>query len=599
MKLAQALFDNVGDDIAGDELSFRRGDIVTVLEKDYQGLEGWWLCSLRGRTAMAPGNYFAVLPQEQQQQLVYAARVQQQQISATQQSQYQPPVGPPTEMYDTPAKAGHTWVPKTNGQAATLPHSIKLGSASYSSSVDDSPTYSSIDQPDVYDVPPSQRDSQPSILDVDEDVDPPYDEPEFSGDEDYEPRELALTASAALKNLAQIQHRVEPSVKKLNGFVTKHWLKAETLKEKVSNILPICEELTEALRQLCRFCVNLSVNAEKATDPNLHRKLEKLRQPLDEARVSVRRAMKGLNNSRAQIPDLQDHLQNLVSSCMSLPQHLRDFSGCVRGNSTLLFQQQSDGTETPDFGLTPRSSLRGSAEILNTSGALPFLRSGLDSSTSPSVSMDSISDLSLSSKRNSTIDSQTSPRHSPPPGKRQGTRKSPGPASIDEADSRNDDEPPPLPPARQTPIKKKALLNVDIKEGELTQAEKVLLGYYSVHMQAMFPELKQAVESLCGCAKEEPRKFVPRAKLVIISSYKFVYVADALFQKIVHVSLRNHVVNCSNKLSDVIKQVVEETKKAATHHPSDDAVKAMLESVKLVPDVARALVDSVKEGSEF
>ena len=592
MKLAQALFDNVGDDIAGDELSFRRGDIVTVLEKDYQGLEGWWLCSLRGRTAMAPGNYFAVLPQEQQQQLISAARVQQQKQAQATWS--------PTEIYDTPAKNN----PRTNGQiSATLPHSFKPTGGGFQTSSPErrlSPTYSSIDQPEVYDVPPSQRHSLPAILDTDEDVDPPYDEPEFSGDEEYEPKELMVTAAAALKTLVQIQHRIEPSVKKLNGFVMKHWLKAETLKEKVASILPISEELVDALGELTHFCADLAVNAEKATDPNLHRKLENLGRPLDEAKVNVRQVVKGLNSSRAKIPDLQEHLQSLVSACMSLPQHLRDFIGCVRGNSTLLFQQQSDGTETPDYGLTPRSSFRGSAEILNTSGtgALSFLQSGLDSSTSPSVSMESISDLSLSSKRNSTtIDMQTSPGHSPPPGKRSFMRKSPG-SAIDEVDV-SDEEPPPLPPARQTPVKKKALVTVDIKEGQLNQSEKALLSYYSVHMQTMFPELKLAVESLCGCAKEEPRKFVPRAKLIIISSYKFVYVADALFQKIVHVALRNHVVNCSNKLSDVIKQVVEDTKKAATNHPSEDAVKRMLDSVQLVPDAARALVDSVKEGSEF
>jgi hypothetical protein len=591
-ELAQALFDNFGDDIAGDELSFRRGDIVTVLEKDYQGLDGWWLCSLRGRAAMAPGNYFVILPQEQQQQLVYAA----QQLQLQKQ--------PSAEMYDSPGRLAVSGPKRLQviGQSASLPYNVKLTSQDAVDVQPESPTYSSIDQGDVYDVPATQRSSQPSLPDTDDDVDPPYEDPDSDEEEEeHVPAELTITASAALKSLALLQNRIEPSVKKLNSFVTKHWLKPETLKEKVANILPISGELTDALRQLCCFCSDLSVNAEKATDPNLNGKLEKLREPLEKARVSVRQVLKGLKNETAQIPELQEHLQNLVSACMSLPQHLRDFIGCVRGNSSLLFLHHSDGTETPDFGLTPRSSLRGSTEILNSSAtnALTFLRSGLDSSTSPSASMESISDISMSSKRNSAVESQTSPRQSPPPNRRQITHKSPAPPSIDEIDIQNDDEPPPLPPARHHEIKKKALINVDIQAGQLNQGEKTLLGYYSMHMQSMFPELKQAVESLCRCAKEEPKKFVPRAKLVIISSYKFVYVADALFQKIEHVALRNHVVNCSNKLSDVIKQVVEDTKKAATNHPSDDAVKAMLDSVKVVPEAAHALVDSVKEGSEF
>lgn len=52
--LAKALFDNLAD--APDELSFRKGDVITVLEQDVDGLIGWWLCSLHGKQGIAPGN---------------------------------------------------------------------------------------------------------------------------------------------------------------------------------------------------------------------------------------------------------------------------------------------------------------------------------------------------------------------------------------------------------------------------------------------------------------------------------------------------------------------------------------------------------------
>ncbi|XP_076469790.1 enhancer of filamentation 1-like isoform X2 [Babylonia areolata] len=59
MFLAKALYDNVAE--TPDELSFRRGDVVTVLDQDTAGLEGWWLCSLRGRQGIAPGNRLKIL----------------------------------------------------------------------------------------------------------------------------------------------------------------------------------------------------------------------------------------------------------------------------------------------------------------------------------------------------------------------------------------------------------------------------------------------------------------------------------------------------------------------------------------------------------
>lgn len=52
--LAKALYDNIADN--EDELTFRKGDVITVLEKDIDGLHGWWLCSLHGRQGIAPGN---------------------------------------------------------------------------------------------------------------------------------------------------------------------------------------------------------------------------------------------------------------------------------------------------------------------------------------------------------------------------------------------------------------------------------------------------------------------------------------------------------------------------------------------------------------
>ncbi|XP_043980019.1 breast cancer anti-estrogen resistance protein 1 isoform X2 [Gambusia affinis] len=69
--LAKALYDNVAE--SPDELSFRKGDIMTVLERDTQGLDGWWLCSLHGRQGIVPGNRLKILvgmyDSKQQQQV--------------------------------------------------------------------------------------------------------------------------------------------------------------------------------------------------------------------------------------------------------------------------------------------------------------------------------------------------------------------------------------------------------------------------------------------------------------------------------------------------------------------------------------------------
>jgi enhancer of filamentation 1 len=53
--MARALYDNIAE--SADELAFRRGDVLTVLEQNTGGIEGWWLCTLRGRQVRVLKNY--------------------------------------------------------------------------------------------------------------------------------------------------------------------------------------------------------------------------------------------------------------------------------------------------------------------------------------------------------------------------------------------------------------------------------------------------------------------------------------------------------------------------------------------------------------
>ncbi|XP_068612189.1 embryonal Fyn-associated substrate [Brachionichthys hirsutus] len=57
--LAKALFDNAAE--SPEELAFRKGDILMVLEREQSGGPGWWLCSLHGRQGIAPANRLRLL----------------------------------------------------------------------------------------------------------------------------------------------------------------------------------------------------------------------------------------------------------------------------------------------------------------------------------------------------------------------------------------------------------------------------------------------------------------------------------------------------------------------------------------------------------
>ncbi|XP_023280389.1 cas scaffolding protein family member 4 [Seriola lalandi dorsalis] len=59
--LAKALYDNTAE--CADELAFRKGDIVIVVDQHVAGTSGWWMCSLYGRHGLAPANRLQLLPQ--------------------------------------------------------------------------------------------------------------------------------------------------------------------------------------------------------------------------------------------------------------------------------------------------------------------------------------------------------------------------------------------------------------------------------------------------------------------------------------------------------------------------------------------------------
>ncbi|VDP45774.1 unnamed protein product [Schistosoma mattheei] len=57
--LARAIYDNLSENPT--ELNFSRGDLITVLDRNPSGLNGWWVCSIRGQLGIAPGNRLELL----------------------------------------------------------------------------------------------------------------------------------------------------------------------------------------------------------------------------------------------------------------------------------------------------------------------------------------------------------------------------------------------------------------------------------------------------------------------------------------------------------------------------------------------------------
>ncbi|XP_072363688.1 embryonal Fyn-associated substrate-like [Scyliorhinus torazame] len=182
--LARALYDNMAE--SADELSFRRGEILMVVERGTAGLGGWWLCSLHGRLGIVPGNRLKLLeggPEEvgagapAQESEIYqvpapleGSRVSWANAPAQESEVYQVPaplegsrVGrtdapiQESEVYQVPAplegsRVGRTDAPAQESEVYQVPPALEGSKVSWAR-----PPFQ---RSEVYQVPPSLRGSQ-------------------------------------------------------------------------------------------------------------------------------------------------------------------------------------------------------------------------------------------------------------------------------------------------------------------------------------------------------------------------------------------------------------------------------------------------------
>ncbi|NXE04790.1 CASS4 protein, partial [Lophotis ruficrista] len=116
--LAKALYDNKAE--CSDELAFRKGDILMVLDQNVIGSEGWWKCSLHGRQGLAPANRLQLLAASQAVPLPPSTQSDSAESPAGQQNIYQVPSVPKPTVLSATYEKMEGWV-KSPAKVSALP----------------------------------------------------------------------------------------------------------------------------------------------------------------------------------------------------------------------------------------------------------------------------------------------------------------------------------------------------------------------------------------------------------------------------------------------------------------------------------------------
>ncbi|XP_072947136.1 breast cancer anti-estrogen resistance protein 1 [Epargyreus clarus] len=540
--MARALYDNIAE--SPDELAFRRGDLLTVLEQNTGGSEGWWLCSLRGRQGICPGNRLRIVAGVfdgstalQRRRTRTPAPVAHQPLPAQQSpaftkieecSHYDVPRAPmPVNRlgtYDSPRPTADWYdaprAPRPASADSACSGTGSLTSATSSASANSgSSAHSAASASSTYDVPRS--------------------------------RALPLPCDAALEALERLQEEASAAVSRLLSYVRPGWRRRGALRPRVLDVRVAGARLRAALHDLAVFADATLANAHDAQDKGIAVKLRPLVKALKDAERITHEATSALDagdwaperleRDREPTDGTQDALDQLVACARSLTEDVRRAASFIHGNASLLFRRSAavpehEWTEEYDYvRLESRSAVgRRNAEIR---AALPDkLRASFDALVRDADHAGEVSAVAASTR--------------------------------------------------------------------LPSDDRQLAAFYAAQTATYGAHLATAVEAFLRTIEmgQPPDVFLAHGKFVVLSAHRIVHVGDTVHRSAQHAGLKAKALRCSDALSDALATTVAKTKAAAQQFPCASAVADMAEAARTLAarahELRRALVRAAEPPPE-
>ncbi|XP_049861054.1 enhancer of filamentation 1 isoform X6 [Schistocerca gregaria] len=629
--VARALYDNIAE--SPDELAFRRGDLLTVLEQNTAGIQGWWLCSLRGRQGICPGNRLRLLAGVydtggetvvadlntlQRQGKRRSWHVQPNKVLTPQKVgdvylyDLPPQRGPSAasaavaaqEKYDVPPGSSHVVLPpepvtSQGGESYDVPRGC-YDTPRYprpTAVVPPAPAAPAGPQPcpDSYDVPrplgaPLTPSSSASSLTADSSL----------------PGSNRSSLLAAEYDVPRPQRPAfatpPPPPPQTPPQPDKQQQHQQQLYDVPPASSPLPLELGSALDSLER----LQAEAAGATSRLLGlagpqwRRRDRLEARLMDVRLAAVRLRSSLHDladfcegalgNAARAPD-----KALAPKLRPLARALRDADRLVQDAAAqldaanwdldrLARDQGEENCRTPDAldqlvacarALT--EDVRQAASFIQGNSTLLFKRAA--SPPPPSSGSDWLEDydyVNLESRE--SVARQDAEILDSLPAE---LRKSYD-ALVKEAES-----------AAVIGEPKQTTETTPPADGssELDANDRQVLAFYAAQTATHSALLTHAIDAFLQTVErnQPPKVFLAHGKFVVLSAHRLVHIGDTVHRNVVHPGVRARVLTCANALSEALATTVAKTKRAALHFPSVTAVQEMVDSVVDVSHLARDL----------
>ncbi|KAF0751952.1 breast cancer anti-estrogen resistance protein 1 [Aphis craccivora] len=576
--IARAMYDNIAE--APDELAFRKDDILTVLEQNTAGLEGWWLCSLRGRQGICPGNRLRLIPgvyEVTEPQIITTCIQDKNHLSHESKHQsWHANLNTVTSQqklgdlltYDTPQKTidsnGYN-IPPTNHTLDRLtndytkrPLSIGSSSGCCSDSYDPLPNQHPLVSKESYDVPrplniqvtPSSSISSLSTGGIcsstsgsesnrSSSIGLDYDVPrnrtlvslqsEFQNftisSQDYDvpsnslqPKELSIDLNRALECLDKLTSEVSSNTTQLLNYVGPNWRSQKNLEANLLDIKIISLRLKNSLRQYIEFSEGCLGNAVNARDKGISTKLQ---------------------------PLVFDLIKTDKMICYST-----NALDCLNWKPQVLYRELNNECEYSEDAL---DKLISCAKLLT----------------------DDIRQVTSLIKGNSTLLFKKE--------------------IISTNDEEDDDYEYIGDENGKRPSINSASIKNDSSSSEISTKDKKIFSYYSHQIVSQTDLLTSHINTFLQIVKENrpPPVFVMKVKYIILIAHQLVVVGDTICRNVQESTVKNHIEQCTKALSAGISTVVQKSKIATQLFPSVTAVQEMVDCVVEILHIVNDLKVSV------
>uniref|UniRef100_A0A1B6D307 Breast cancer anti-estrogen resistance protein 1 n=1 Tax=Clastoptera arizonana TaxID=38151 RepID=A0A1B6D307_9HEMI len=620
--VAKALYDNIAE--SPDELAFRRGDVLTVLEQNTGGIEGWWLCSLRGRQGICPGNRLRLLAgvfDSGSVQDFEATDFNTLQRQGKRRSWHVQPnkVLTPQKfgdvyLYDLPPNRQSSCQPRYDVPPTAHVLVIDNNQGQYSRS--DSRGSTS----DAYDIPPTPTPFLSSGYDTPIPIVISYDTPKTvvrrdSTDSYDVPRPLGpqnnLTPSSSISSLTtdSMSGSNRSSLAQEYDVPRPRTHQYQQQQQQVYDVPssnPVPRELPLELSSALDSLARLENEATSAVSRLLGyagphwREKDKLEPKLMDIKLAVVRLKTSLHDladfgegtlgNAAKAPDkgLAVKLRPLVKALKTadlLVQEAATILDKKEWSINVLCREETDekslGSQPPDAldqlvacarALT--EDVRQTTSFIQGNSTLLFKRG-----VSPTASGEWMEDydyVNLESKE-SVAKENAEIREALPVELRKSYD-----ALLKEAESaalgNNDKKPEDL------------LNNNDIQVLTYCAAQ---CATHSAHLTHAIDAFLQTVEH-----NQPPKVFLAHGKFVVLSAHRLVHIGDTVHRNVSRLDVKTKVLQCANSLSEALAATVHKTKRAALQFPSVTAVQEMVDSVVDISHLARDLKMNLKVASQ-